>query len=64
MLTPVHVYDKDLPQSCIPSTPSLLPTYDFPAASITINYSFVTFNYSFVTTMIKQHLSISRTNSS
>jgi hypothetical protein len=49
MLTPVYVYDKDLPQSRIPSTPSLLPIRDLPTASITINYSFVAFNYSFVT---------------
>jgi hypothetical protein len=49
MLTPVYVYNKDLPQSRIPSTSSLLPIRDLPAASITINYSFVTFNYSFVT---------------
>jgi len=40
MLTHVYVYDKDLPQSRIPSTPSLLPIRDLPAASITINYSF------------------------
>jgi hypothetical protein len=41
---------KDLPQSRIPSTPSLLLIHDLPAASITINYSFVTFNDSFFDT--------------
>jgi hypothetical protein len=50
MLTPVYVYGKDLPQSRVPSPPSLLPIDDLPAAiAITINYSFVTFNSSFVT---------------
>ena len=49
MPIPVYIQDTNLPQSHIPSTPSLLPFRDLPAFSITINYSFVTFNYSFVT---------------
>jgi hypothetical protein len=60
MLTPVYVYDNDLPQSRIPSTPSLLPIHDLPAASITINYSFMTFNYSFVTMVSRAQVPVRR----
>ena len=37
------------PEISYTSTPSLLPTHDFPAVSIPIHYSFVTLHYSFVT---------------
>ena len=37
------------PEISYTSTPSLLPTHDFPAVSIPIHYSFVTLHYSLVT---------------